>query len=72
MNKQEIIEKIRKHKKDMTDKEWVEVYDEALKLDKEEFEYFKRTLEGRILAQWGGIVKRRCEDKCNRTGSYRN
>lgn len=32
----------------MTAEEWVEVYDEALKLDKEEFEYFKRTLEG-----WG-------------------
>ena len=45
----------------MTDNEWVELYDESLKLDKEEFEDFKRTLEGRILAQWGGTIKRKSE-----------
>ena len=58
MSRQEIEEKIYKHKKDMSDEEWIELYDESLKLDKEEFDDFKQTLAGRILAQLGGTIKR--------------
>lgn len=59
MTRQEIETKIYERRKDMSDAEWIELYDESLKLETDEFHDFARTLAGRILAQWGGIVKRR-------------
>lgn len=57
MNRQEIEEKVLKEKKTLSKEQWLDLYEQALKLEKEEFEEFKITLAGRILAQVGGYYK---------------
>ena len=57
MEREEIERRVLRERKTLSKEQWIELYEQALLLEREEFEVFKRTLAGRILAQVGGYYK---------------